>query len=165
MKWKNRRGFTMVEMMIVVAIIAVLIASVTVSYRSWSRRYRVENSVKELYATLMDARARAMQKKRVHFVSFTATEYRIYEDTSPAPDGNRSLEAGADNLVLRGTPAEPIQTFPAGMMFDTDGVVSIDSGFIRISSPLRADYDCIALRRTRIKMGQMDEAGVACVEK
>ncbi len=165
MKGNDRRGFTMVEMMVVIAIIGILAAVVADSYLSWSRRYRVENSVKELYATLMDARARAMQKKRAHFVTFTATEYRVYEDTSPAPDGNRSLEATADNLVLRGTPAEPIQTFPGGLMFDIDGVVSIDGGIIRISSPLRADYDCIALRRTRIKMGQMDEAGVACVEK
>ncbi len=166
MRARAESGFTMVEMMIVIAIISILILAVTDSYRSWSRRYRAENSVKEMYANLMDARARALQKKRMHFVVLTGTEYRIYEDTSPAPDGDRTLDTAADTLVLRGTPAEPIQTFPAGgIAFDTDGVSSIDSGFIRISSPVRSDYDCIALRRTRIKLGQMDDAGAVCVEK
>lgn len=165
MRGKAERGFTLVEVMIVVTIIGILLVVITDSYRSWSRKYRAENDVKEMYANLMDGRARAMQKKRMYFVAITGTEYRIYEDTSPAPDGDRSLNTGADTLVLRGAPVNPIQTFPAGISFDPDGVVSIDNGFIRISTPVRADYDCITLRRTRIKMGRMDDAGVTCVER
>ncbi len=162
---KAESGFTLVEMMIVVAIVAVLIMAVTTSYRSWTRKYRVENDVKEMYASLMDARAQAMQRKRMYFVTITGSQYTIYEDTSPAPDGDRILNTAADNLVLRRAPQNAIQTFPATIAFDPDGVVSVTSGFIRISSPVQADYDCISLGRTRIKMGQMDGAGAICVER
>lgn len=165
MRKKVEGGFTLVELMMVVSIIGLLLVVITDSYRSWSRKYRAENDVKEMYASLMDARALAMQKKRMHFVTIAATQYRIYEDTSPAPDGDRALETAADNLVLQGTPQNTIQTFPSAIAFDSDGVLSIDSGFIRISSPVQADYDCISLGRTRIKMGQMDGAGATCVER
>ena len=44
--------------------------------------YRVENQVKGMYADLMNARARAMQQNRSHFVQVTANNYQIIEDTN-----------------------------------------------------------------------------------
>lgn len=155
-------GFTLVEVMIVVALIGLVVVLAMNGYQAWAQRYRVENDVKEMFAGLMDARASAMQKKRVHFVTMTATGYGIYEDTNPAPDGDGVLTA-ADTFVRRGAPRSSIISSPAAISFFRDGTVSISDGYIRLSSPVAADYDCIHLGKTRVKIGRFN--GAACVEK
>lgn len=162
-KSKCDSGFTMVEVMIAVAIIGLLVVLLADAYQAWAERYRVENDVKEMFADLMDARASAMQKKRVHFVTMTATGYRIYEDTNPAPDGDGVLTTATDNFVRTGAPRSSIVSYPAAMSFFRDGTVSIDNGYIRLSSPVTADYDCIHLGKTRVKIGRFN--GATCVEK
>lgn len=165
-------GMTMIEVLIVVALLGLLYVILSNSYQSWSEKYRVETAVKEMFADLMDARGRAMQKSRAHFVlvSTAPARYQVYEDTSPPPDGNGVMEA-ADTHVRTVSVRYAIAVFPAGMAqinFNRDGVVSTstgNAGVIRLTSPVAADYDCINLGPTRVKMGLFDAATNACVER
>jgi len=171
---KNREsGLTLIELMIVVALFGVMAVMLSNSYQTWAERYRVESEVKEFYADIMDARARAMQRNRPHFVALSGagTEYNryvVYEDTSPGPDGNGTLESAADNTVRDIRPRYPVVTSPAGttqIRINRDGTLELDGATIRVPPPdvVRADYDCIALSRTRIRMGRYD--GGSCVER
>ena len=170
---KLESGMGLIELMLVVAILGLMAVILSDSYRAWAERYRVETEVKEFYADLMDARARAMHKNRSHFVglSGTGTEYTryvVYEDTSPGPDGNGVLESTADTKVRDTRPRYAVTTSPAGttqILINRDGTLDADTVTIRVSPPdiVRADYDCIVLRPTRIKMGRYD--GAACVER
>ncbi len=163
-KSEREGGFTLVEVMVAVAILGLLIVLLADAYQTWEAKYRAENDVKVMFADLMDARARAMQKKRVYFVTVSATDYRIIEDGDPGPDGDGVLTA-ADNVVRRNAPQNSIISAPATISFFGDGTVSVDDGFIRLASPAPADYDCIHLGKTRIKMGRMNSGGTACVER
>lgn len=166
-------GLTLIELMIVIAIFGVMAVMLSNSYRAWSERYKVETEVKEFYADMMDARARAMQRNRLHFVALygTGTEYTryvVYEDTSPKPDGDGTLDNTADAAVRDVRPRYPVVTSPTGttlIRINRDGTLDLDGATIRVPPPdvVRADYDCIALTRTRIKMGRYD--GASCVEK
>lgn len=171
---KNREsGVSLVEIVIVVAILGIMLVALSNAYQVWVERYRVENEVKELYADLMDARARAMQKSRSHFVAFdgAGTEYSryvLYEDTSPGPDGNGTLDSTADVKIREIEPRYGFVTVPAGtdeLRVNRDGTLDLDGATIRIPPPgaSQADYDCIALSRTRIKMGRYN--GADCVER
>jgi prepilin-type N-terminal cleavage/methylation domain-containing protein len=166
-------GMSLVELMIVVAILGIMLVTLSNAYQVWSERYRVENEIKELYADLMDARARAMQKSRAHFVAFygTGTEYSryaVYEDTNTGPDGNGVLDNTLDARIRDVQPRYRFVTAPAGtdeVMVNRDGTLNLDSATIRVPPPgmFQADYDCIALSRTRIKMGRYN--GADCVER
>ncbi len=164
---------SLIELMIVVAIFALLAVILSNGYQSWSERYRVEAEVKEFYADLMDARARAMHRNRAHFVSLYGTgaqftRYVVYEDTSPAPNGDGALDNTTDATVREIRPRYAVATLPAGttqIRINRDGTLELDSAIIRVPPPdvVRADYDCIALSRTRIRLGRYD--GATCVEK
>ena len=166
-------GMSLIELMIVVAILGLLIVLLSNSYQTWSERYRVETEVKEFYADLMDARARAMQRNRAHFLSLTGagaqyTRYRVYEDSDPAPDGDGALNVATDAKIRDVNPRYPVVTAPAGtalILINRDGTLALDNATIRVPPPgvAQADYDCITLTRTRIKMGRYD--GASCVEK
>lgn len=171
---KNREsGMSLIEIMIVISILGLMLVFLSNSYQNWSERHRVENEVKEFYADLMDARARAMQKNRSHFVNLTLTgtqytRYAVYEDTNPGPDGNGVLETAADARVREIQPRYAVVTSPAGtsqIRIDRDGTIDVDAVTIRVPQPgvVQADYDCIVVRRTRIKMGRYD--GATCVER
>jgi len=126
-------------------------------------KYRVEDETKQMFAHLMDARGRAMQRNRVFHVQITDNGYKTFEDTNPAPDGDSNW-TGSDTQVASVTVKHPIT--PTGglsdFLFNRNGIASV-TGSIRFSSTTQPDYDCITVRETRIKMGKWN--GTSCDEK
>jgi type IV fimbrial biogenesis protein FimT len=166
-----RGGFTLVEILITIAILGILVVIAVGNFGGMSEKYKVEAETKQLYADLMDARGRAMQRNRMFFVRFAGTGpgytgYATYEDTNDPPDGNGSWDNTADTMVTSVTIAHTITTALPGSVnafqFNRNGIASA-TGNIRFSSTATPDYDCITILPTRIKMGQYSGGG--CVEK
>lgn len=157
---------TLVELMTVVAILGVLMVILGFSFQGWLAKYKVEEEAKRFYTDLSDARARAMQKKRVTFVDLAAKQYRTFEDTNTAPDGNGTLETAADTRVANVSTNYIITpTLTGGVTqfaFDREGLASA-TGTIRLVSTLSPDYDCITIQTTRLRIGRFN--GAICQEK
>lgn len=166
----RRDGFGLLEVMISVAIVAILAVIAASSFRGMMEKYRVEGETKQFHADLMEARARAMQRYRVHFVRIDAggLGYRTYDDTSPPPDGNGTYDGGADAIVASRTVRHPIISTVTGgglnFAFSRNGIAS-ETGDIRFPSTVRPDYDCITVRSTRVKMGAYNTGTGTCDEK
>ena len=162
---EGRGGFTLLEIMIVIAIVGIVVMIAVGNFRGLMEKYRVEDETKQMFADLMDARGRAMQRNRVFHVQITADGYKIFEDTDPAPDGDSNL-TGSDAQVASVNVKHTI--IPTGGLsyfrFNRNGIASA-TGSIRLSSTTQSDYDCITVNATRIKMGQYNATDNACVEK
>lgn len=143
------------EILIVLSILAILLTMAGTSYVRWAAKQKVEDDTKRIYMDLMGARARALQQSRAAFVTLDGPGrlYRSYLDTSPAPDGNGTLETASDRRITEGNTAYPFTPFGTTVRFGRDGIAQ-DTGTIRIDSPIAADYDCITIQTTRIKMGR-----------
>jgi len=163
-----RGGFTLVEILITIAILGILVMITVSNFGGIIEKYKVEAETKQLYADLMDARGRAMQRNRMFFVRFSGTGtgytgYATYEDTNTSPDGNGIWDNTADTRVASVAVTHGIITaLPGGFDFNRNGIASV-TGNIRFSSTASPDYDCITILPTRIKMGQY--SGGVCVEK
>ncbi len=160
---KSNRGITLIEIIVAISVVGILVAALAFEFQGWFGSYKVESQIKEMYVDLMNARARAMQKNRMHFVDLPSAQpkqYTIYEDTNTAPDGNGTLETASDTQMLQKTTDYTI--VPALAFGDTrfnfnkNGLVS-HNGSIRLFSTVTPNYDCIVLFTTRINIGKWEE--------
>lgn len=99
----TNRGVTLVEVLVVVAIVSILVIAFGFSFQGWQGTYNVESQVKDIFTDLLNARQWAMQKNRVHFFTMlNATSYTMHEDDccdpvtgNKSPDGDGTLQINA----------------------------------------------------------------------
>lgn len=125
-------GFTVVEVVIVLAIVAVMTAVAVPSMRQWSANQRLKSSAREISSVFSYARSEAIRTGNVHLVLFqedaqgnalTAAPIVVLDDGHPGAMGqNCAIDGG-----------EPTKTFQleAGVSFGLSkagGKVTSDAG-------------------------------------
>lgn len=175
----NNRGITLIEMLVVIAVIGILVIALSFSFQGWMGKYRVESEIKTLYVDLMNARAMAMTRNRFYFADFpTTTSYRLIEDTNE----NNASNPGAGDTILQTYPKTleyPVTWAGGTIQFDKKGIVQPSAtplggticvftdydGDTSNLSDFDPDSDCIVISQTRINIGKLttqDTAGGAC---
>jgi prepilin-type N-terminal cleavage/methylation domain-containing protein len=163
----HNEGVTLIELLVVISVITILVVALGFSFHGWRGRYKVESEMKEMYVDLMNARARALQRNRMHFVSLTAASYTIYEDTVPAPDGDGNLDTATDIQVVAKNfePSHPLTWNGAARIDFTQRGFSNVEETICSNTDFDSDYDCIIISNSRINLGKLNTsipAGGAC---
>jgi prepilin-type N-terminal cleavage/methylation domain-containing protein len=159
----NKQGMTLIELIIVIMILGILITLGMLSYQGIQQRADVEQKVKRMYADLMSTRIRAMQRSRDHFVSLPSgsTIYRIYED-GPAPDGDGTFNTADDTLLSSYSvaPYTMVLSTPTLTLvqFDSKGLVTGTTGWVRINTTISGEYDCIFIAQIKTAMGKINGA-------
>jgi len=168
---KDNKGITLIELLVVASIIGILVFALGFTYEGWIGKYRLESATKDMYADLMEAKTRALTRTRTHFITINTTQYVIYEDTNPAPDGNGTLETAADTVVLQKTIPNNYQlqllgagAFPQTLIVDTRGLIT-PAIVIRIDNTRDPDYDCILVGQVRVQMGKYNGTTASCDPK
>ena len=153
-------GFTTIELLVVVAIVVILIAMASLYMRRMLVKARVEQQAQQIYSDLVSARSRAMNRNRIQFVQINLgnSQYQIWDDTFPAPDGDGILTPGNDTLVTSTITLDQLWVNPAGFtqfQFANNGVIS-GTGVIGLTNTYEAVFDCISVSPTRIRLGRWD---------
>ena len=161
-KIMNVRGFSLIEMIVVVAILSILLTITGLSFKAWYDRYKAESQIRILHADLMQARLTAMQKNRQQFVVITDGSYQLVEDVNE----NGTNDDPVREQKLLQYPA----TSPVTVIMDTKGLISTATSSLVNSLSIKFDtgsaspeYDCIQLYATRISLGRYD--GTQCIPR
>ena len=154
----RNNGFTLLELMIVIAIFGVLAAVMTPSFLEWRDRSKVRGDATELRAAFESAKLRAIKHNTNVVVTFpNTTSYQSFIDTND----NGARDAGEDLLIDRTlSPGVTItdNTFVGNdMAFNSRGMANgpNSTGTITMTSPGGERYSVVVSSFGRVRMERL----------
>lgn len=140
-------GFTLIELVITVGIIAILLSMGTMAFNTMSRKSAIEGQTKEMYADLMTARSEALYRKTTRTVTVTATRMTI-------------TDSGGATVQQKDYKQTMAQNDANTLTFNTSGVASVPKAYCVGTSNNPAAIDSIVVSSTIILTGKL--TGGAC---
>jgi prepilin-type N-terminal cleavage/methylation domain-containing protein len=165
----KRDGFSLLEVLVVIAIVGIMAGLGVANFQGLMRKQNVANQTRRMHSDLMNFRIMAMNKNRTHFVTLSSGGYTAYEDTNPAPNGDNVLTVGSDAVVLTTqslnlSMAKPSDFLPINwsgssqITFNARGL-SPTPNTICIYSDVNPVYDCLKISSTRVLLGKLSVQG------
>ena len=151
----NSRGFTLVELLVVIALIVTLTTFATLSWNTMSMKTAIEGEVKTIHADMMATRLEALYQKRSRSVVVSGTNFSIYSssDTTGTPISSRTLKY---SFVPAGANTVTFDT--SGMTNGTQITLCVDA-FHDLLKNSDASVDSLVISQARLNLGKRDEGG------
>jgi Tfp pilus assembly protein FimT len=169
MKKLGARGFTLTGLLFALATSGILMGIAISAMQGVRERNDAAYQIRQMHRDMMNARIRAYQGRRTHFLVVTSNEYQIIEDTNES--GGKSPDRG--DIALWTAPKQlrfPSQ-WSGTVTLDASGSMSNSAASYLTDTTLAIRFDtdgiksecnCIAIGPTRIRDGIWD--GAKCVE-
>ncbi|GAB7027891.1 pilus assembly FimT family protein [Geotalea toluenoxydans] len=160
---QRERGFSLVELLVVMAIMATLLAIATHNWNQMTLKSGVESQIKKMQADLMEVRLQALYSKNPRSVVITGKQFKIYasDDTTATPITTKDLPY---SVVWNDDDSSPVifdaQGLTRGLTPDTKRYLCIlptnDTAVVNAAA-----VDSMAISQVRVNLGKRTGGGCA----
>ncbi|MDD2366359.1 MAG: type II secretion system protein [Desulfuromonadaceae bacterium] len=140
----NYRGFTLIEVLVVIAIMGILTSIAMLNFRDYSNKSEVESQTRKMYSDIMSLRSKALFEKHDVAIHLTTTGYSLY----PSADINNPYQTTEVKKEITWNDAAK-----TNIIFDSRGTSNIEKS-ICVDSENDATVDSIIVSTTMIKLGK-----------
>lgn len=143
----RQAGFSLIEMLVVIAIIGILTAMATMQFNTYMRKSQMQSQIQTLYSDLNRVRSQALFSRRPRTVTMTSTQYALYSSTVVSVSPVESKTLNYPMSLNNG----------ARLDFDERGLLSNvtnASACILLPTSQDAVIDSLVLSQTRILIGK-----------
>jgi len=158
---RSPRGLTLVELMVVLAILVILAGFALPGLREWKQKYDIETAMRQLYVALNEARMRAFNDKRTCGLVWEKKPVSVIKLCCDS-DGDGEIEDEEELWRKDLKVALETNIVNAYCTFSHKGFSNTVGRFYYVVET-NADYDCIIISKTRIKMGKQN--GDHCIPR
>ena len=147
---KSNGGFTLLELIVVCAMISILLSISTFEFRSFIEKTAMEKQTRAIYNDIMMTRARALYSRTAKRVVFTTSTFKIYSS---------SASGSGINPVTNTTLKYPVVFSGSGTVdFDEQGFFNVvTNGNMTVCiepSGNNSPVDSVVLFSTRARIGK-----------
>ena len=160
----NTRGFTLVELMVVIALIGIILAITTLDFGSMQRKGQIEKQTREIHSDLVTLRIDAIQKKRrsaaflgprqIQFRSYSSNAENVLTGGTPMSTKNLPFEIRS----LSGSTLNALDITADRVEFDTRGYTNSNITIVALPVQYGGGDNCIIVNTARTNIGRMDDA-------
>lgn len=161
----TNRGFSLIELLILIAIIGILAGMSTIAFNTWVVKYNVESQTRAIFLALNEARTNAFTRKQVYGIVFKPSSYDMKSYTAESEYVDDTAANANGTLVSRvnltyGLTLAGADITNRSVIFDTSGFTN--NWFTIFVTPTNssAALNCIVISSARANMGRIN--GTAC---
>lgn len=114
---KNSRGFTLLEVLVVIGLIGILATIAIPSYISWLPNYRLKGAARDLYSAAMKAKGEAVKRNQNCALTFNQTVGGVVNVYIVYADANANCEFDVGETIITQLQQWPTQVSLAGITF------------------------------------------------
>jgi prepilin-type N-terminal cleavage/methylation domain-containing protein len=121
---KRSSGFTMIEVLVVIVILAILSSLAIPGFTRWLPNYRLNGATRDFFSNIQLAKSLAIRDRAASSISFSDNTYTVTRDGSATPFKTVNLgNYGSGVSFGNGSAADDIKFNPMGMTMNNDEVL------------------------------------------
>ena len=156
------QGFSIVELVVVISIIAVLLSVSTIAFNSWQTKHAMESQIRAMAADFSGIRMRAITTKQRHTITLNAKSY-VFGFYSSEENASTPLPGGFHSVVYKLQKSDGSDYSNDVYEIDQRGTnVSITATIYLENAESSSGLNCLKLHTVRINPGNRASSGGTC---
>ena len=168
------QGFTLVELLVTIAIIGIVLAIGTQNFTQWQTKSRVEAQVKQMANDINDLRIRALTTKQRHSIELYDSKYLLKSYSTQTYTTNAQMVANG-TILSGGTKTVKYRlksTSGSGTFFTGNAIEINERGMLAGlpqtiflatgASTSTASINCLTVHTVRVNVGKQNMSTGAC---